>query len=193
LEAAPDGHLVAAALRGDETAHVVLFRRHAGRLMATLRVGFHLTAAEAEDVMQETFIRAFENLGQLGHPDRFGLWIQAIARREALASARRGARRLERDGAAAAEASNVVELVVGEEPAHRVVRALFDELADGRERAIIQRFYVDGDCSVQQLADELGVAKGTVTSRLTRFRARIKRRLAALLAAEEAGPKGASR
>jgi RNA polymerase sigma-70 factor (ECF subfamily) len=193
LEEAPDAELVAAALRRDESACVQLFRRHAARVMGTLRVGFHLTVAEAEDVMQDSFIRAFSHLGQLKEPARFGLWVQAIARREALAVRERGTARRERDAAAAAETAQTVELAIGEDPALGVVRALLDELAEGRERKIVHRFYVDGDCSVQQLADELGVAKGTVTSRLTRFRARIKRRLAALLAAQDTPPKGAVR
>ncbi len=192
MEEAPDDQLVAAALRRDESACVQLFRRHAGRVLATLRVGFRLTVPEAEDVVQDSFIRAFASLNQLKEPARFGVWVQAIARREALASRERSVTRRSRDTEAAREAASVVELTLAEDPALGVVRALLDELTDGRERAIVQRFYVDGDISVQQLADELGVAKGTVTSRLTRFRARIKRRLAALLAATDAAPRGAS-
>lgn len=193
MEEAPDAQLVAAALRRDEAACVQLFRRHATRVVQTVRAGFQLTVAEAEDVMQESFIRAFEHLGQLKDPARFGLWVQAIARRQALADLGRGATRKKLDAEALAEAARNVEHPIGEDPALQVVRSLLDELGEGRERNIVHRFYVDGDCSVQQLADELGVAKGTVTSRLTRFRARIKRRLAALLAAEDLEPKGAVR
>lgn len=191
LEEAPDASLVAAALRRDDAACVQLFRRHAMRVMRTLRVGFHLTVAEAEDVMQQSFIRAFDNLDQLKEPARFGLWVQAIARREALADRSRSIKRLERE--AVAEAAHVVDEPIAEDPAVGVVRELLNELAEGRERTIVHRFYIDGDCSVQQLADELGLPKGTITSRLTRFRARIKRRLAALLAARELEPKGAQR
>jgi RNA polymerase sigma-70 factor (ECF subfamily) len=82
----------------------------------------------------------------------------------------------------------VVEQAPPEAPALQVVRTLLSELEEGPERRIVHRFYLDGDCTVQQLADELGLAKGTVTSRLTRFRARIRRRLAALLSAAEEHP-----
>ena len=176
MEPAPDAELVAAALRRDESACVRLFRRHAPRVMRVLRIGFHLNAAEAEDVMQESFIRAFKNLDQLRDPERFGLWVQVIARREALANVVSRNQRQQTDVAVAAEAAKLVEQVPAEEPALQVVRNLLAELEDGPERRIVHRFYVDGDCTVQQLADELGLAKGTVTSRLTRFRARIKRR-----------------
>lgn len=188
MEEAPDAQLVAAALRRDEGATVQLFRRHAAKVLQVLRAGFHLTPTEAEDALQESFIRAFQHLAQLKEPARFGLWVQAIARRQALADLSRGATRRRLDAEALAEAAQVVEAPVAEEPALGVVRTLLAELEEGRERQIVHRFYVDGDCSVQQLADELGVAKGTVTSRLTRFRARIKRRLAALLAAEALEP-----
>ena len=185
MEAAPDAELVAAALRRDESACVQLFRRHAPRVMRVLRLGFHLGVAEAEDVMQESFIRAFRNLDQLRDPQRFGIWVQVIARREALASDASRKHREQTDGAVAAEAAGVVEQVPPEAPALQVVRALLQELEDGPEQRIVHRFYVDGDCTAQQLADELGLARGTVTSRLTRFRARIRRRLVALLAAAE--------
>ena len=156
--------------------------------MRVLRVGFHLSPAEAEDVMQESFIRAFRNLSQLREPERFGLWVQVIARREALASLHSRAHRQQADLALASEAALTVQELPLEDPALKVVRALILELEEGPERRIVHRFYVDGDCTVQQLADELGLAKGTVTSRLTRFRARIKRRLAALLSAAGADP-----
>lgn len=183
LDGAPDADLVAAALLRDEAACVCLFRRHAPRVMRALRVGFQLSPAEAEDVMQESFVRGFRNLAQLRQPDRFGFWMMAIARSEALGSLQRGTHRRRTELAVAAEAATVVEQAAPEEPAVGVVRKLLHELEDGPERRLIHRFYVDGDCTVQQLADELGLAKGTVTSQLTRFRARIKRRLVALLAA----------
>ena len=188
LEAAPDAELVAAALRRDESACVRLFRRHAPRVARALRVGFQLTPAEADDVMQESFIRAFKNLDQLRQPERFGMWVQVIARREGLATVIDRAHRGQTDAAIAAEASKVVEQAPPEDAALGIVRGLLSELEEGPERRIVHRFYVDGDCTVQQLADELGIAKGTVTSRLTRFRARIKRRLVALLTAAGADP-----
>ena len=188
MEVGSDTELVDAALRRDEAAYVRLFRRHAPRVMRVLRVGFHLSSAEAEDVMQDSFIRAFRSLGQLRHPERFGLWVQVIARREALASIHTRTQLRQTDLAIAAEASAVVEQVGAEPHAIKLVHTLLSELEEGLERTIVYRFYVDGDCTAQQLADELGLAKGTVTSRLTRFRARIKRRLMALVVAAEAEP-----
>jgi RNA polymerase sigma-70 factor (ECF subfamily) len=160
-------------------------------VLHAVRAGFHLSTAVAEDVLQETFVRAFKHLEHLRDPQRFGLWVQVIGRREALAHVKGRSAREKADVELAREAADVVEQVVAEEPALAVVRALLSELEEGQERRIVHRFYVDGDCSAQQLADELGVARGTVTSRLTRFRARIKRRLAALVAAaSEPQPKG---
>lgn len=187
MEAPTDAQLVAAALRRDERAFVDLFRRHASRVSRALRAGFQLNAQEAEDVTQESFIRAFQNLGALQQRDRFGAWVQVIARREALAERGRSAQR-EQAAAELAVGAVQVEEPIREETAIAVVRALLSELQEGIDRSIVTRFYVDGDCTAQQLADELGVAKGTITSRLTRFRARIKRRLLATLAAAGAHP-----
>jgi RNA polymerase sigma-70 factor (ECF subfamily) len=157
--------------------------------MRVVRVVFHLGPMEAEDVVQEAFVLAFKNLSQLRQPERFGWWIQAIARREAMGLAAGKAAQLRTESQLLAELAASVEPPPPEDPALQVVRGVLAELEEGPERRVVTRFYVDGDCTVQQIADELGLAKGTITSRLTRFRARIKRRLVALVAAEDVSKK----
>lgn len=78
LVAAPsDDELVARALNGDEWAFEALYRRHVHRVTGVvaklLRHG-----PDIEDVVQDTFVTAFEELADLREPERVGRWIVGI-------------------------------------------------------------------------------------------------------------------
>ncbi|WP_255203473.1 ECF-type sigma factor, partial [Myxococcus sp. AM011] len=51
------------------------------------------------------------------------------------------------------------------------------ELPDGEEKRTVQLFYIEGELSAREIAEQLGVGKSAVTMRLERFRGRIKREL----------------
>ncbi len=78
-----DTLLVLAAMAGDLEAFDELVRRFRP---AVLAVAFQCTGSwdEAEDVAQETFLIALKALPTLRDPKRFGAWLHAIARHQAL-------------------------------------------------------------------------------------------------------------
>lgn len=65
----------------------ILVREHADRLMAYLRA-ITLDAATADDLFQETMLRAWRRLDTYDHLRPFGPWLRGIARRVALEGAR---------------------------------------------------------------------------------------------------------
>jgi RNA polymerase sigma-70 factor (ECF subfamily) len=74
--------LVARAREGDMQAFEELVMLHADRLFATLR-GFGLDESEAQDVAQETFLRAWRSLPRFEGRSRFFTWLYRIAFNEA--------------------------------------------------------------------------------------------------------------
>ncbi len=76
-----DALLVAAAREGRQDAYEALFRRHAGAVFVAARS--RLREEDARDVVQETFARAYQRLGELRDPERFRPWLLAIARHAA--------------------------------------------------------------------------------------------------------------
>lgn len=72
--------LVSRCLAGDAPAQEALYRLHAGRILAHfLRSGF--ARADAEDLLQETFVRAFRSLRTFDAArGSLGTWLAAIAR-----------------------------------------------------------------------------------------------------------------
>ena len=76
-----DPLLVARARAGDLGAFAVLVDRHAVGLAAFCRrlTGGLGGAAGADDLFQETILRAFQSLDRLEQRDRFGAWLFGIA------------------------------------------------------------------------------------------------------------------
>ena len=74
-----DKILVWAVLAGDEAAYEKLYDRYAPLIRA---VCYDTTGnlADAQDLAQEVFMRAYENLDRLRYQDRFGNWLVGIAR-----------------------------------------------------------------------------------------------------------------
>jgi RNA polymerase sigma-70 factor, ECF subfamily len=83
-----DEEVVARVLDGDIASFEILMRRHNQRLY---RIGRAILRndAEAEDVMQDAYVRAYEHLSQFAGRAKFSTWLSRIAVNEALARRRR--------------------------------------------------------------------------------------------------------
>ncbi|MCP3143754.1 RNA polymerase sigma factor [Pyxidicoccus xibeiensis] len=168
------------ASRGEATAYSELYRR-SRPMVARLVAGFApLDPDEVEDVIQETFVRAFRALPRLKEVGAFEAWLLSIARNRARTRLERksSTRRLE-DDVADPEPETVPHIpeALQLERDIEVVRQLIAELPEGEEKRTVQLFYIEGELSAREIAEKLGVGKSAVTMRLERFRGRIKREL----------------
>ena len=93
-----NGELVARARSGDADAFRVLVDRHSRGLF---RLAYRMTGNEpdAEDVVQESFLRAYRQLGKFDHRASFGTWLYRIATNCALDLVRARKRRGEQTSA----------------------------------------------------------------------------------------------
>src|SRR5579862_2728089 len=73
-----DANQVTLAMGGDQDAYRALVERHSQQLF---RLAYRMTGNEqdAEEVVQEAFLRAYRNLGQFGSRANFGTWAYRIA------------------------------------------------------------------------------------------------------------------
>ena len=83
-----DRSLIEAFQSGDEFAFVALYNRYKGPVFAFC-VKMLLDRAAAEDVLQETFVRVYENRERLTRPGSFKAWLFTIARNLAINNARK--------------------------------------------------------------------------------------------------------
>lgn len=86
---AADEDLVAAAKSGDEPAFETLFKRYQSRIFA-LALRYTRVREDAEDVVQQTFLKAFVHLHRFEGKASFCTWLTRIAINEALMLLRRG-------------------------------------------------------------------------------------------------------
>ena len=82
-----DEEIVVRVRAGDTELFEVLMRRHNQRLYCAVRAILE-SDAEAEDVVQQTYLAAYRHLGQFEGRARFGTWLTRIAIHEALARRR---------------------------------------------------------------------------------------------------------
>ena len=74
-----DQDLVARAKQGDREAFGELVLRHEGAMLAIARAYF-ASEADAEDAVQEAFVKAYRRLEQLASDSRFAAWVARITR-----------------------------------------------------------------------------------------------------------------
>jgi len=86
-----DEKLVDRARDGDQEAWDSLVERYASRVWAVARA-HRLTAADAEDVVQVTFLRLVTHIHSIREPSRVGAWLASTARHECLRLIRRAGR-----------------------------------------------------------------------------------------------------
>jgi RNA polymerase sigma-70 factor (ECF subfamily) len=158
---ATDRELAGRVLAGDEQAFRQLYRRHTPRLyqLALRLVGGDAT--EAEDVVQDAWIKATEKLDTFRWEAAFGTWLGAIGINLARETVRRHGRRREVlwDDHAEPPAADPVERL---EPVdlERAIAALPDGY-----RTVLILHDVEG-YTHEEIAAQLGVAAGTTKSQL---------------------------
>jgi len=82
-EAISDHEIIARILQGEKDYYVLIIRRYNARLY---RVGMSIINddAEVEDIMQVTYIKAYENLGKFAFKSSFSTWLTRILINESL-------------------------------------------------------------------------------------------------------------
>ncbi len=77
-QADPDAELVARVQHGDVDAFEELVTRHSRRVYRTL-MGILANIEEAQDAMQDTFLKAFQHIGEFQGRSKFSTWLVTIA------------------------------------------------------------------------------------------------------------------
>jgi RNA polymerase sigma-70 factor (ECF subfamily) len=170
-----DEELVARAITArDPAAFGELVRRHQSRVRNWLR---QLTrnAAIADDIAQETFIKAWDKLNTFGGQGRFAAWLMKIAYTEFLMSHRKakGAQRLA-DAVEAATAEDPIYDPSGEQAAVADLERMLAILADD-ERTVMVLCYAQG-LSHGEASEVTGIPVGTVKSHISRGKEKIRQR-----------------
>jgi RNA polymerase sigma-70 factor (ECF subfamily) len=188
-----DDELVALARQGGENAIRALIKRNNRRLFRVARAVVR-NDAEAEDVVQEAYVRAFTKLDSFRGGSQFSTWLTRIALNEALGRMRR--RRpttelAELDVAAGSQGGSVIMFPTSLTPppadselarsqVRKFLEKAIDDLPDAFRAVFILRDIEE--MSIEETANQLSLKPETVKTRLHRarrlMRAAVEKRLA---------------
>jgi len=178
-----DAELVTRALRREGAAFRIIMTRHNQRLYRLAR-GIVGRAGEAEDVVQEAYVRAFRNLQTFRGDSALSTWLSRIVINEALGRLRKA----KREGRAAALQAAQAEIIqfpgnAGDDPertmAQRQILHLVEEATDRLPapfRAVFVARVIEG-LSIEETAELLGIKPETVKTRLHRARQMVRKDL----------------
>lgn len=199
LERQDDSLLVQGTLDGDARCFEVLVERYQRRLFGLVR-HYTRSAVEVEDIVQDTFLKAFSRLETFQQSSAFYTWLYRIAVNTILDFMKRQGRSPIR----AVEDPEAVSSSVDETTERKsirpdarleqaeiseITRSVMDDLPEIFRTVLVMRELEQ--MRYQDIADVLQVSIGTVESRLFRARARFKKRLLQLhpeFAASQSNP-----
>ena len=180
MEREDDVVLIRKILSGDDAAFSILVEKYQESIhaLAWRRIrDFHY----AEEIMQDTFLRAYKKLPTLKNPNQFSGWLHVIANRlciDWMRSQKSVMQSLEDTPAAEIDKSSYAYHVSEQRMAertehhHELVKRLLEKLPEN-ERAVVTLFYLD-EMSTKEIGKFMGVSVNTITSRLQRARKRLQ-------------------
>ena len=184
-----DGELVDRIRAGEIALYETLMRRYNQRLYRIVRVILR-NPEEAEDVVQEAYVRAYTHLDQFVGAAKFSTWLTKIAIHEALARLR--ARNLMAGNDPAKENASLMEnrecpipnpeeQILGKQ-AQEILEAAVDALP-GNLRSVFMMREIE-EMSTAETAECLGLSESVVKIRLHRARKHLRRDLYLRVGAE---------
>ena len=176
-----DAELIQRSLQGDQDAFASLVKKYQKPVhtLAWRKIGdFHI----AQEITQDAFLKAYQNLGDLKNHKLFAGWLYVIAARLCYDWRQKNSTPLESmDNIDASEVDHVSysryvadkQATEADETRREVVKKLLQMLPES-ERTVITLFYL-GEMTIKAIGEFLGVSPNTVKSRLSRARNRLKK------------------
>ncbi|OIQ84803.1 ECF RNA polymerase sigma-E factor [mine drainage metagenome] len=195
MDPTPDQILVQRVQRGDQVAFELLVMKYQRRIFRLI-MRFIRDPAQAEDVAQETFLRAYRAIPQFRGDSQFYTWLYRIAVNTAKKAIAEGAREvtLHENLGEGGETSGLdehlsdletPEAVLAGRQVARTVNEAIDGLPEDLRTAIALR-EIEG-MSYEDIARAMSCPVGTVRSRIFRAREAIARQLRPLLERKPGG------
>ena len=181
-----DEEIVLRVLAGDTGLFELLIRRHDQRIYRTSRAIVR-NDTDAEDVVQEVYLHAFQHLSQFEGRAKFSTWLLRIAIHEALARYRDNARFEDLDEiveSVGTDPRGSPEQVAARGELREAVQRAIDELSPTLRTVLMLR-EIEG-MSTAETAEILGISEDNLKVRLHRAKAALREKLVEL--AGDEGP-----
>ena len=168
-----DKELIQGCIREHKASQKALFERYAGKMMTVcLRYARH--RLEAEDILQEGFIKVFDNLARFEFRGSFEGWVRRIMINTALKNYNKSSFQKERIGLQDYQHGSADPAVWGHLSEEEIMK-LVQSLPDGY-RAVFNLYAIEG-FSHKEIAEMLEIGESTSRSQLVKARKMLQKQL----------------
>lgn len=187
LHKSSDIEIIDAVLGGNQAAYADLVKKHQ-RYVFTLAMRFTKSREDAEEVAQDTFVKAYRSLAAYQRSAKFSTWLYTIVYHASMTHLRK--KRI--DTTSIDDEATFVQLEsyqsdAGHYSVEKKSRSFYVNKAIGNllpdDATIITLFY-QGEQSLEEIAKAMGMEANTVKVKLHRARQRLKVQLENLLQGE---------
>jgi len=201
LDELPDGELVRLVQKGVQDAYEILFKRYHRKVFG-LAISRLRNQQDAQDVVQEAFVKVYRYIGSFKGDSSFYTWLYRITANLCIDRLRQGTREQQVEyvegrklRVAVERGGEMMGMGTREDPARNFARKevllklqeAIDELPDYHREVILMREV--GGMSYSEMAEAMQVSKGTIMSRLFHARRKVKAKMKEYL--EEDGDRDA--
>lgn len=182
-----DIDLISKVLQGDKGAYAQIIKQHQ-RFVFTLALRFSKCREDAEEIAQDSFIKAFRAIHTFKQNSKFSTWLYSIVYTTAMTFLRK--KRLD---TTSIDDETIVIQLEGQVSDHAIIdvehksKMHYVNLAISQlaplDAAIITLFY-QGEQSLEEIAQTVGMESNTVKVKLHRARHRLKERIEGILKQE---------
>ena len=178
---AKENTLIHRAQNGDEGAFAALMRSYHAFVCAIV-IGIVDNSHDAEEVVQDTFLSAYQGLTQLKDSAKFKSWLAEIARNRArnwLRKQRGDTVSIDEVGEHLLQTQDSPDERLTRQEQRELIRRIMETLPQ-KDREIARAFYLEG-ASYDELTNRHGLSDKAISFRLSRARRHLSKRLQSLL------------
>ncbi|MGV3596359.1 MAG: RNA polymerase sigma factor [Bacteroidota bacterium] len=165
--------LIKGCIREDRTCQQKLYKTYAGKMLVVC-LRYCRSRQEAEDILQDGFIRVFDNIKKFSFNGSFEGWVRRIMINCALRNYRKSSYQKEQIGIA--EDYDIPEDTgVYDKLSEKELMVMINDLPEGY-RMVFNLYAIEG-YSHKEIADTLGINEGTSRSQLNKARKQLQKKL----------------
>ena len=169
-----DEELIRGCLKEDESAQRELFRRYAGKMLAVCQ-RYARNSMDAEDIIQDAFIKVFDKIRQFKFEGSFEGWIRKIVVNTALKKYTVIRYDKEVSGYEIGDRDSTMEASANSHLGEKELLGLINKLPDGY-RLIFNLYVIEG-YQHEEIAQLLKIQPGTSRSQLVKARNMLKNQI----------------
>lgn len=181
FRALTDEEIVARIVAGQTELFEIIMRRHNQRLYRAC-VAILRNDAQAEDVVQDAYVRAYQHLSQFAGRAKFSTWLTRIAVHEALGRIR-GRRRVEELDAMPEDVKDAKAVSTSLNPEEQVANRELGSLLENSVERLPEQYRIVfmlreiEEATTQEVAEILEISEENVKTRLHRARVLLRKSL----------------